>query len=218
LTARSKIATITLPRKVHGRGLETNAKGEVGMRIWDLVFVVVFLGVVIGGVRVLACALRRRWPEARRGVVRGGAFLAVYIAVVVGVSLATPRRWLSMGEEQRFDDWALTVAGIERTDRGYRVELRVANHGRGRAQRAADAEVVLVAADGRRFAPANETVERSLRSMLQPGESFETTREFTVPPEAEIIGLDVLHGAWPEIFIIGDRGSLLHKRPLVRIP
>jgi len=27
----------------------------------------------------------------------------------------------------------------------------------------------------------------------------------------------VIHGAWPEWFIIGDRGSVLHKRTLIRV-
>jgi len=187
------------------------------MHLQDLLFIVVFLGTLVALLRGGLATLRRRWPDARRILSRTAVFVVAYLTVVVAISLFTPRRWISLGEEQRFDDWAITVLRVGHAATRYHVEVRVASHARGRPQRAADAAIVLVARDGRRFWPLEAPDARSLQSIVQPGESFVTERDFQVPPDADIIGLDVLHGAWPGLFIIGDRGSLFHKRPLVRI-
>lgn len=187
------------------------------MRIGDLIFIVGVLALLVAVARAIGYTVGRRWADARRILARAFVVALVYLAVVVGVSLVTPRPWIGVGEEQRFDDWALTVTGVERTERGYRVSLRVANHGRGRTQAALDAAVVLVTLTGDRIAALAAPSERSLRSKVPAGDSFETFREFDVPAGVVVRGLDVLHGAWPAWFIIGDRGSLLHRRPLVRL-
>jgi hypothetical protein len=186
------------------------------MRIQDLVFIGAFLGTVAALLRAAIAALRRRWSDARRILTRLTVFGIAYLLLVSATSLLSPRRWISLGEEQRFDDWALTVLRVSHTAQRYHVDIRVASHARGRPQRAADAGLALVASDGRRFWPLPAPDARSLQSVLQPGEWFETARDYDVDPQARIIGLDVLHGGWPALFIIGDRGSLFHQRPLVR--
>lgn len=187
------------------------------MQLQDLLFIIVFLTAVVALTRAVVSTLRGRRPDARRILSRIGVFAVGYLSVVIATSLLSPRRWIAVGAEQRFDDWALTVTHVEHATQRYHVDLRVTSHARGRPQRAADAAVVLVASDGRRFRPLDAPGARSLQSLLQPGESFETSRDFQVPSDARIIGLDVLHGAWPALFVIGDRGSLFHKRPLARI-
>ena len=188
------------------------------MHITDFVFMAGFLLMAGAVLRAGAHAVRRRWASARRILLRAILFALGYTAIVVATSLATPRRWIQIGEEQRFDDWAATVVKAERSGERYRVVVRVANHGRGRPQRAADAELILVTSDGRRLAAVTSPDQRSMRSLVQPGESFETAEDFEVPSGETIIGADLVHGAWPELFIIGDRGSLFFKRPLVRLP
>lgn len=186
------------------------------MKLADLVFLLALLGVMVALVRLAVYAARRQWRDVRRLGMRLTGFTLAYLAVIVVVSLATPRRWVALGEEQRFDDWSLTILHVRGIDGHYELTMRVANRARRSAQRAADAAVLLVAADGRTFEPLPAPTERSLQSVLQPGESFDTVRRYDVPTNASIIGIDVVHGAWPEWFIVGDRGSLLHRRPLVR--
>jgi hypothetical protein len=128
----------------------------------------------------------------------------------------TPRRWIALHDEQCFDEWCISVVDGHRVHSHYQITLRVASHARRRLQRAADADVRLLDTAGNRYEPALTTA-RSLQSMLQPGESFDTLREFGLSSERQALGLDVIHGAWPESFIIGDRGSLLHKRTLMRL-
>ena len=187
------------------------------MKIQDLLFIVIVFGTVIALLRVGIAAVRGRGTHARHILRHTAIFLAAYVAVVIAVSLATPRRWIEIGHEQRFDDWAITVTSVVHTATHYRVDVRVSNHARGRPQRASDAALSLVAADGRTFPAHDAPQERSLQSVLEVGESFDTAREFDVPADARIIGLDVIHGAGRGLLIIGDRGSPFYKRPLVRI-
>jgi hypothetical protein len=148
---------------------------------------------------------------------RFGGFAIVYFSILVGVSLATPRRWVAIGEEQRFDDWCLTVLGIERHGHRYDVDVRVSNRGRGREQAASDAKLQLITSDFRRIEAIADNSPQQLRSTIAAGDSLDVTCRFEIPDDADVIGVDVVHGAWPQLFIIGDRGSLFYKRPLVRV-
>lgn len=187
------------------------------MGLPDLVFLLAALALLVAGVRVVVNVLRGRRGVASRIARRTVGVAACYLGVLVTVSVVSARRWIPLGTEQRFDDWGITIARAERTATGYRVSARVTNHGRGRAQRARDAALVLVLADGGKIVPEAAPGARSLQSVVNAGETFETSRDFAVPDGAQVMGLDVLHGAWPELFIIGDRGSILAKRPLVRL-
>ena len=39
-------------------------------------------------------------------------FWAIYLCVVIAVSLSTPRREIAMGEDRCFDDWCIAVESI----------------------------------------------------------------------------------------------------------
>jgi hypothetical protein len=187
------------------------------MKLADFAFIAVAAFSLVVLLRLALQLLRRRWPAARRVGSWWLGFALAYLALVAVVSLATSRQWLSVGEEQRFDDWCLTVLSVDHQGQQFDVVVRVSNRGRGRAQSARDARLMLVADDGREFEAAPDVAGRSLQLTLAAGESFETVCRCVVPAEARIVGIDVVHGAWPELFIVGDRGSILHKRPLVRV-
>lgn len=187
------------------------------MNLAEVAFVAVAVFSLAVLLRLAVELLRRQWPAVRRIGIRWLGFVLAYLAVVAIVSLATSRQWLSVGEEQRFDDWCLTVLSVDHHGQQFDVIVRVANRGRGRAQSARDARLMLVADDGREFEAAPDAAGRSLQSTLAAGESFETVCRCVVPAEVRIVGIDVVHGAWPELFIVGDRGSIFHKRSLVRV-
>jgi hypothetical protein len=186
------------------------------MGLFDLVFIVAFLGVVVATIRFLAALGRRRWDTARRIASRTLGFVACYLVLVLLTSLFTPRRWIAIGQDQRFDDWTITVRRVEPNQSGFHVTAAVSNRGRGRAQRAPDAQLRLVMKDGRTISPLGSGDE-GLRVMLAAGQSIDVPLEYAVPPGEEPWGLDVVHGGWPGLFIIGDRGSLMAKRPLVAL-
>src|SRR5713226_2409440 len=82
------------------------------MTLFDLLFIAIFLTSVVLVLRSLYLALRRRRESAVRILAWWGGFLAVYLGVVMGISLTTPQRVLQMGEDRCFDDWCLAVDGV----------------------------------------------------------------------------------------------------------
>jgi hypothetical protein len=76
-------------------------------------------------------------------------------------------------------------------------------------------------AAGRRYDADPDTAAVPFDTLLAPGQRVRAQREFVVPTGAVIVGLVFTHegaGAWfPACCIIGDDGSLLHKRTLVRL-
>jgi hypothetical protein len=186
------------------------------VQLFDLFFISGALLSVIVWIRLLLLMFRGRRSDAGALLTYWTMSAVAYLAIVVVTSLLTPRRWIALHDEQCFDEWCVSVLDARRMNSDYQVTLRVASHSRRRPQRAADADVRLVDTTRNSYSP-EPTVARSLQSVLQPGESFDTVRLFGLPSDKQALGLDVIHGAWPEWFIIGDRGSLLHKPTLVRL-
>jgi hypothetical protein len=207
--------------------------------VFDLVFIAVFFTTVASLVLALWALVRGRYRKARRIAVRLGAFVAVYMGMVVVVSILTPQRVLGMGEDRCFDDWCLAADQCSLTraiGRGaavaeahgtfYVVTMRVSSRAGRVAQRAPDAEVYLVDSQGSKYDPspegqrayeASHGESRPLSTRLEPREDFSTVRVFDLPVDAHDVGLVVAHGEGPGWFIIGNSQSLLHKRTVIRL-
>lgn len=182
----------------------------------DLMFLAAALVLLASLGRLAWHLVRRQWHAARTLAGRIAAAVGVYLSVVGLVSVTTPQQWIALGQEQRFDDWCITVTSAGRDAEGYHVHARIANRGRGRTQRASDANLVVVTAGGQTFQP-HDSGREALRVDLTAGESRDVDLRYSLPADAVVAGADVIHGAWPQWFIIGDRGSLFHRRPLVRL-
>jgi len=211
------------------------------MTIFDAAFIVVFLGTVVILVAGLLQTLRRRPTRAARLLSVYCVFLALYVCVVVAVSLATPQRFVELGDDRCFDDWCVAVDSVDTTSvlgHGeqmmkadglfYVVTLRLSNHARGRIQRASSAAVRLRDETGRSHEishPGQAAYEAEhgpavpLTAPLALGQSVTTVRVFDVPDDLHVLGLAVEHpvGFGPGKFIIGDDSSLMHKRTLIRL-
>jgi len=73
---------------------------------------------------------------------------------------------------------------------------------------------------GGRYAPVTEVGAVPFDTLLQPGETVAATRRFLVPAEARVAGLVVARGGggwFPGCCIIGEQGSLLHRRTIVKL-
>ena len=191
------------------------------MTIFDLTFIGVFFATVITLVVAAVAAIRRR--RRARGLLRGlGVFLAVYLGVVVAVSLLSPRRIVRLGEAQCSDDWCLTVDHVDRTPAGpeilYTVTIRLFSRARGRAQRENGVRVYVLDDRGRRHGAQEDPRAVPFNVLLQPGDSVIAVRRFLVPADARNPGLVVARGRFPGLFIIGDEQSLFHKPSVVRFP
>jgi hypothetical protein len=210
------------------------------MTVFDLFFILVFLGTAAGLVWVLITALLGFRMRALRRLLALGSYLAAYLAVVVMVSLLTPRKELQLGQDECFDDWCVAVDKVhfspavgqgsgQRSTQGlfYIVTLRVSSRALGRAQAAPDAGVHLLDDRGRIYRTSPEGQQAydlssgkslPLSTRLQPGASFQSARVFELPRDAGHIGLVVEHGGFPGWFVIGDDNSLLHKRTIILLP
>ncbi len=69
------------------------------MTLFDLIFIVVFLGAVVTIVRIAVFAIRGRLARAIRSALGLAAVLGIYAAALIAVSLASPGRTVPIGEE-----------------------------------------------------------------------------------------------------------------------
>ncbi len=191
------------------------------MTIFDLLFIVVFFATVITLAVAAVAAVRGRGRQAVAILRNWAIFAAVYFAILMIVSLATPQRVLSIGDDQCSDDWCIAVASAERTPGNavvsYAVTLRVSSRARRVAQRERGVSVYLVDDRGRHYDPAPAPSEAPFDVMLQPGESVTTTRRFELPADARDVGLAFARGSFPGFLIIGNEGNLFHKKTVVRL-
>jgi hypothetical protein len=192
------------------------------MTVFDLLFIAVFVATVaLVGLAGLA-ALRRRRAHAIALLRRLGILAAVYLAVLILVSLVSPRRVLNLGEEQCWDDWCIAVTNTRRERaqdaQSYAVTLRVSSRARRRAQRERGVRVYLMDNRGRCYDAVPDAAEVPFDILLEPQEAVDLRRVFHLAADAEDPVLVVAHEGWfPGLFIIGDSGSLFHKRTAVRL-
>ncbi len=195
------------------------------MTIFDLLFIVVVLASVATLAAIVASALRGRLRQAVKLLAVYGVCLALYLSVVVVVSLVSPQRVLALGENRCFDDWCIAADDIARSGSPTRVEytvtLRVSNQAQRVPQRENGVAVYMMDEKGRRFESAAGPSAAPFNVLLQPGQSVTTTRTFKVSGASGQLVLVVEHegpSRFPGMFIIGDDSSLFHKSMIVRLP
>jgi hypothetical protein len=200
------------------------------MTILDLVFIAAFFTSVILLIRICWKLFRRNFQRARRAAIQLGVFWALYLTVLLAVSITTPQSVLAMREDRCFDDWCLAVddCSLARTlgKDHYVVGLRVSSRAGRVSQRAPDAAVYLTDTTGVQYYPspdaqraydASHPENKPLSALLGPHDSFPTVRVFDLPLNSTNAGLVVVHGQGPGRFIIGDSQSLLHKRTVTKL-
>lgn len=195
------------------------------MTIFDLLFILIVFASAAMLAVVIAAALRGRFSRAAKLLAALGICLALYLSVIVVVSLASPPRVMALGEDRCFDDWCVAVEDIARSEspKGteFTVTLRLSNRARRVAQRENGIVVAVLDEKGRRFESAADPAAAPFNVLLQPGQSVSTTRTFDVSGSSGPLNLVVEHAGFsrfPGLFIIGDDSSLLHKPTIVRLP
>jgi hypothetical protein len=204
------------------------------MSVFDLLFLVSLLGVAVGLVRVIYLAIRARWRAAGKAAAWLLMFIAAYMLVLVGFSMAEPQKEVSIGTLQCFDDWCITVEQASRQDAiGTRrasgafciATVRVSSRAKGRPQRETDVRVSLIDDRGRRFdvSPAGQQAleqqglaGKPLTSFVDAGGSFESRLAFDVPRDVGQLNLVKTSWGWfPFRLIISDSQSWLHRPTVV---
>ncbi len=191
------------------------------MTLFDLLFILLFLGAVATLVSAAVRALRGRGRQAivllRRLLFCAGGYLAlVYAATAFSQPTA-----LHPGDPECNDDWCIAVDGVKRTPQSsavrYEVTLRIFSRALRRPQREGLAtDVYLVDSQWNRYDPIHNPSDIPLNTLLQPGESKTTRRVFDVPADARDLGLLVGRSGWPVCLIIGECGAF-HKGTIIRL-
>jgi hypothetical protein len=206
------------------------------MSLFDLLFLACFGAAIITVGSILYLCFRGSFRAAGKTLLGLMMFAAAYVLVLVGFSLAEPRREVSVGVPQCFDDWCITVEqaapldtiGATRANGTfYVVTLRVSSRAKRVTQRENDIDVYLLDDLKRRFEPSPSGQQaltqaglagEPLTSTVAPGESFESRLAFDVPRDAHHLGLvKASHGWFPVRLIIGEAGSWLHQPTVVPI-
>lgn len=194
------------------------------MTIFDLLFAVLFLSGAGVLVAAAVAALRGRRAHALVLTGRVGIVAALYIGALLVVSAATPQHYLRVGDDQCSDDWCIAVQAVHRetigSDTRFDVTLRLSSRARRVSQREQGVSVYLRGADGRRYAPVADAAAVPFDTLLAPGDAVPAERRFVVPRRSSIVGLVVARDGWariPGCCIIGDEGSLFHRRTIVRL-
>lgn len=194
------------------------------MTLFDLLFILLFLATLATLVLAAGMALFGQLAKAGRVVRRLGIAVAVYLVVVAAAGLLTPRRYLAIGDDQCSDDWCIAVDGVSKADSPggvrYHVTFRVRSRARRVTQREPNVVVYLTDATGRRVDPEPEDAAQPPFDVeLSPGQAVRTARTFLAPAGSRDIGLVVARGGlpFPVCCIVGEEGSLLHKRTVVRL-
>ncbi|HEV7488208.1 MAG TPA: hypothetical protein VGQ65_21245 [Thermoanaerobaculia bacterium] len=207
------------------------------MSIFDLLFLASMLGVAIVVVRVLYLLIRSRWRAAGRAAAWLLMFVAAYMLVLAGFSIAEPRQEVAIGTPQCFDDWCITVETASRQDAIGTTRatgtfciatVRVSSRAKGRPQRETDVRVYLlddrghrfdVSSAGRRALEQHGLAGLPLTSFVDAGGSFESRLAFDVPRDVGHLNLVKTSWGWfPFRLIIGDPQSWLHRPTVVPLP
>ena len=190
------------------------------MDIFDLLFIILVFVSLATWIATAWFALQRDFRRARRLALRFFASAAVYMTVVIIVSLILPRRALGIGQLQCFDDWCIAVAGYQRSAEGarnyYKVDMHLSSRARRVSQRENNLAVYLTDAKGRRYNPVAAGSTGELSVLLRPQESVLVSRSFLTPAEVSGIGAVITHeGGFPIGWFIVGYDTWFRKPPVV---
>jgi hypothetical protein len=195
------------------------------VRIFDFVFVAVAFISIFVAVSIGVEAWRRRFNNALRVGLAFGAALAVYLGIVIAVSLATPQETLALRDERCYDDWCLAVDNVAQTDaesvRLYTISFRLTSRAKRVTQRELGLIIYLLDAGGRRHDPLADSAAVPFDVALKPGESTTAVRTFALQDVSGPVRLVITREGFfrfPGLFIIGDESSLFHKPLVVPLP
>ena len=189
----------------------------------DLLFIALFL--VAAATLLVAAwfAARKQFGRGRRVLTKLLVGSAVYMLVLIAVSLLLPRRIVKLGDAQCFDDWCVSVAGFNKIKEGnrveYRVDLRLSSRARRISQRENHLAIYLTDDRGRRFDPVTDNSNVPFNVLLRPQESIVVRRLFLVPVDATEVGAVITHeGGFPIGWFIVGYDTWFRKPPVVKLP
>jgi hypothetical protein len=186
------------------------------MTLFDLFFLTLALTTLITLCLAAALAATGHRQKSLRILRRLGLGALLYFTAVITVSLVAPRRTFNLGETQCFDDWCIAATSASQNGDSYVIGLRISSRARRVSQRERNLVIYLLDRNNHRYDPAPQGSDTSLSSLLQPGQSVDLTRTFSIPPTARDVNLVVSHGGFPIGWFIIGYDSWFRQPPLIR--
>jgi hypothetical protein len=190
----------------------------------SLVFILTFLFVLYSIVASTYFLLKKNELAFKKTSMRLLIAVIIYGTILLIFSLLSKSTALPLNKDKCFDDWCTAIVKIEKVRSGddvdYLVTLKISNHGRGRAQKPDSPHIYVIDEQSKVYLESNLAkahyekklgVQPDFAGIVQPQSSFETIMFFRLPAD-KIASLVITEGGFPTPLIIGDEGSLFHKK------
>ena len=194
------------------------------MNLRELLLLVLVGWTAVGAAGVTISLVRHERAKAVRNSLWIVTVWALYMAMLVTVSLMQPQKVLSFGQDQCFDEMCFAVTGVQELP-GYliqdgsrlvRVSVRISNHGKKKTQSEGLIQAYLVDNQGREWAESTGVSGVRLTARVAAKDSVISQPVFKVAKDATGLRLIFTHGhRQPGVLVIGDSDSLFHKRTVV---
>jgi hypothetical protein len=191
--------------------------------VFDILFILIFFATVIALITAAVQAIRGRSRKSLRILIVSAVSLAAYFTICCLSTVLTPRRVLTTGTPQCFDDWCVALENAIKIRTGtinsYQTTIRIFSQAKRVTQRENGIAFYMEDDLGYRYASIPNTSDVPSNSLLQPGESVTLTRGFQIPSNVHLAGFVVTHeGGFPiGWFVIGEGQGLFHKEPITRL-
>lgn len=189
------------------------------MNVFEVFLIVLILASMVTLATAIGLAIFGRRAIAVRILRRYCILLAIYLTIVLVVSPFSPRRVVHPDQPLCFDDWCITIHGVQQTNSGeFEVSATISSRARRTPQREVGVVLYLADATQRLFdsVPSSSDIPFDIR--MQPNESVEVSRTYRLPSGSTPAGVVVAHeGGFPITwFVIGD--GPFKKPPIVLFP
>ncbi len=177
----------------------------------------------IGILGTLVSLARHERAKALYGLAWIAGVWALYLAVLLGVSLGQKQRVVAIGQPRCFDTMCFTVTGVSEVPelpaqdlrRLLRVSVEIANQGH-KPQNEGLIQAYLIDAQGRLWGELPGLSGVRLTVTVPPGQTVVSEPVFAVSEDATGLQLVFTRGHWqPGLLVIGNSDSLLHKPTVV---
>jgi hypothetical protein len=196
------------------------------MNLWKLLLFGVAGWSAVGMLGVTVSLAHRERARVMRGVAWIAGVWVIYLAALVGTSLAQRQRVLAIGQEQCFGKMCFAVIKVEEVpgflirdgSRLVRVQVQMRNRSGSNMQSDALIRAYLVDAQGRRWEESAGVSGVRLTARVGPGDIAVSEPVFKVASDATGLELVFTRG-WkqPGTLVIGDSDSVLHRKTVVAL-
>lgn len=194
------------------------------MNLRELLLLVLAGWTAIGAAGITISLVRRERSKAMRHSLWIVAVWVVYMALLLGTSLAQPQRVVALGQDRCFGEMCFAVTGVQELP-GYliqdgskliRVSVRISNHGKEKRQSESLIQAYLIDKQGRQWEESTAVSGVPLTAKVAAGDSVMSQPVFKVAGDATGLGLIFTRGRrQPGVLVIGDSDSLLHQKTVV---